>query len=447
MSNRANLQENGNWWSSLWAAGQNKRIQQIQKIKDDGTTADEVLSLTRDRLIPITLLFSLLFTFIFYYRFLGDAYPIWVAIPGALIIAFLIENGKIFFGIRAIRYLYFYRPLASVADTVLFIGLLAFSSLTFFWSIQNSTSGLHDLTTRTIRAKTAQTLNFSPDVSAIDRQIADARAAQQKADGMRWKGKVTVEGQRLARRSEENIAKLQDQRTRMIDQAQKQYDARAAVAETNTEKAASWTRLIGGLVEIAQIILLIIAGSCEKKLDDRLSNGQTFQRQPINTPAYSAPYSHSPIGYNVDNTGNVRAANPPRPVNGTPQTGYNDLYHNVPQKKADSGAIGADAILKNAYAAIQRDIKNLENENGRPRTVVDRIHNAMLTVGREAAKPAFEPTPRMATEFYVFIRDTVNPVLESRNMPFEYAKPFLSQMERFTDEKELELIEQNKPRA
>lgn len=441
MSNRANSQGSGAWWSTLWAAGAEKRIQQIQKIRDDGTTADEVLSLARDRLIPITLLFSLIFTFIFYYRFLSDAYPIWVAIPGACIISFVIENGKIFFGIRAIRYLYFYRPLSSIADTVLFAGLLTFSCLTFYWSIQNSTSGLHDLTTRTIRAKTAQTLNFSPDVATIDRQISDARAAQQKADGMRWKGKITVEGQRLARRSEENITKLQDQRTRMIDQAQKQYDARAAVAETNTEKAAGWTRLIGGFIEAAQIILLIIAGSCEKKLDDRLSNGQTFQRQP----AYQ--YGSSPIGFNLDQSGNVRAASYSRPVNGLPKTPGSDLYHNVPQNKSDTGEVGADAILKNAHAAIQRDIKNLENDNGRPRTVAERIHAAMIGVGWEAQKPAFRPSPRMASEFYIYIRDTVYPALEARNLQMQFSKPFLDDLQRFADEKELELIEQNKPRA
>lgn len=442
MSNRANSQGSGAWWSTLWAAGAEKRIQQIQKIRDDGTTADEILSLTRDRLIPITLLFSLIFTFIFYYRFLSDAYPIWVAIPGACIISFIIENGKIFFGIRAIRYLYFYRPLSSIADTVLFAGLLTFSCLTFFWSIQNSTSGLHDLTTRTIRAKTAQTLNFSPDVAAIDRQISDARAAQQKADGMRWKGKITVEGQRLARRSEESINKLQDQRTRMIDQAQKQYDARASVAETNTEKAAGWTRLIGGFIEAAQIILLIIAGSCEKKLDDRLSNGQTFQRQP----AYQ-PYGSSPIGFNLDPSGNVRAATPPPAVTGLPNNVRHDLYHNVPQKNAGTGEIGADAILKNAHAAIQRDIKNLENENGRPRTVAERIHAAMLGVGREAQKPAFQPGKRIASEFFIYIRDTVYPVLEAKNLQMQFHKQFLSDLERFTDQKEIELIEQNKPRA
>ena len=438
----SNSQGSGAWWSKVWAAGTEKRIQQIQKIRDDGTTADEVLNLTRDRIIPLTLIFSFIFCLIFYFRFLSDAYPIWVAIPGAAIIAFVIENGKIFFGIRAIRYLYFYRPLSSIADTVLFIGILLFSVLTFYWSIQNSTSGLHDLTTRTIQAKTAATLNFSPDVTAIDRQIAEARAAQQKADGMRWKGKMTVEGQRLTRRSEEGISKLQDQRTRMIDQAQKQYDAKVKVAENNTEKAASWTRLIGGFIEAAQIILLIIAGSCEKKLDDRLQSGKTIQRQG---PAI--PYQGHPIGFNLDLSGNVRAAAPPRPVNGHPQTAHNSLYHNVPQDNGDSRGIGADAILKNAHAAIQRDLKNLENENGRPRTICDRIHAAIIQQSREVRKKGFEPSPRLATDYYTFLRDTVFPTLAATGRPYEYAKQVLEDLEEFIDEQELSLYEAQKPQA
>lgn len=446
MSFQSKTQESGSWWSKLWTNGAEKRVKEIQHISDPGTIADETLQRTRDILIPISLLFSFVFCAFFYYSFLSDSYPIWVAIPGAVIIAFLIENGKIYYGIRAIRTLYFDRFWATVHDTILFIGILAFSVLTFYWSIKNSTSGLHDLTSRISTEKSFREISFKPNTADIDRQISEARKAQESAQKMRWKGKITVEGQRSIRRSEETISKLQTQRLAMIDQAQQQYTRQTTLADTNTQKSAGWTALFGGLIEVGQIILLIVAGSCEKKLSDRKASGQNYtQQNAVPQFSYSQPngqfYNSNPIGFNLDESGNVRAA--PPPVNGLPNTPPETLYHNVPQQNA---AIGADEVIKHYKTLLGRDVANLKNENGRPHTVADRLHANIIRYSNIQREKGFEPDKRVGTEMYLFL-ESVFQILDEYHRAYPYAKEVLKDLHKHIDPQEYQIRKAEQARA
>ena len=452
MSFRNHSQETGSWWSKLWTNGADKRIKEIQHISDPGTIADETLQRTRDILIPISLLFSFVFCGFFYYSFLSDSYPIWVALPGAIIIAFLIENGKIYYGIRAIRTLYFDRFWTTVHDTILFVGILAFSILTFYWSIKNSTSGLHDLTSRISTEKSIREITFSPNTADIDRQISEARKAQQSAEKMRWKGKITVEGQRSIRRSEETISKLQTQRLAMIDHAQQQYTRQTTLADTNTKTAAGWTALFGGLIEVGQIILLIISGSCEKKLHDRKQSGQNQNNQQQNAvPQFNYStgngqfYNYNPIGFNLDKTGNVRSAPtpPPQPVNGLPTNPPETLYHNVPQEKE---TIGTEEVIKHYKTLLGRDIANLKNENGKKSTIAIRMHRNIIDYSRMQKKSGFEPDKILATEMFLFLEHVFS-TLEEYGRPYDFSKYVLNDLRPHIDAQEYQTRKAEQARA
>ena len=457
MSFSNHSQGNGSWWSKLWTAGAEKRVKEIQHISDPGTIADETLQRTRDILIPISLLFSFVFCAFFYYSFLSDSYPIWVAITGALIIAFLIENGKIYYGIRAIRTLYFDRFWSTVHDTILFIGILAFSVLTFYWSIKNSTSGLHDLTSRISTEKSFREIIFKPNTADIDRQISEARKAQESAEKMRWKGKITVEGQRSIRRSEESISKLQTQRLAMIDQAQQQYNRQTTLADTNTQKSAGWTALFGGFIEVGQIILLIIAGSCEKKLSDRKASGQNQNYAPQNAVPhfnYSQPAqngtgqfynSSKPVGFNLDESGNVRSSahRPPQPVNGLPTNQPETLYHNVPQEKE---TIGTEEVIKHYKTLLGRDIANLKNENGKKSTIAIRMHRNIIDYSRMQKKSGFEPDKILATEMFLFLEHVFS-TLEEYGRPYDFSKYVLNDLRPHIDAQEYQTRKAEQARA
>lgn len=299
------------WVKSLWTAGADKRIAEIQNLRDDGTSADEVLGVARDFLLPLSLLFSSVFCFLFYRKYFGEAFPPVVAIGGAVVIALLIEAGKVWFGIRALRYVYFGKPLSSIANTVLFCAVLGFASVAFYWSFSNSTSGLHDMAQSNVWQ--ANQSEFSVNTTDIDRQINDARQAQKDAAKVKWRGTVTVDAQRTIRKQEDNIARLQDQRAKIIDQATADHSDRKKYQDDQATKAAGWTRLVGGIVEAIQLLLLAIAASCEKILSDR--NPQTARRIP-NTPTPPPPPAPS-------------SGSDPYSLNGRPTTGYphNDVPH------------------------------------------------------------------------------------------------------------------------
>lgn len=303
-STGATATRSSSWLSALWTAGADKRIRQIQTIKDDGTSADEVLGVARDFLLPISLVFSSVFCFLFYKKYFGEAFPPVAAIGGAIVIALLIEAGKVWFGIRALRYVYFGKPLSSIANTVLFLAVLGFASVAFYWSFTNSTSGLHDMAAA--NAWAANQSEFTVNTTDIDRQIAEARQAQKEAGKIKWKGTVTVDAQRAIRKQEDNIARLQEQRAKLIDQAAADHADKKKYQGEQTQKAASWTRLVGGIVEGIQLLLLLIAASCEKLLSDRNPAGQQppgAQRAPA-PPSGAQVNGHSYAGYKTGTDGN-----------------------------------------------------------------------------------------------------------------------------------------------
>ncbi len=426
MSFNQNPQHTATWWSKMWAGGSERRVQQIQHIRDDGTMADEILSLTRDKLIKVSVLLSSALCAFFYYFLMADTYPIWMAIGVALVIAVMIEVGKVFFGIRAARYLYFHKPLSTIADTVLFLGILLFSALTFFWSVKTSTSGLHDFATRTSEAKALKSISFSPDVASIDKQIADARKSQENAQKMKWKGKVTVEGQRMSRRSEETISKLQDQRAAMIKQAEKRYDQETKVAGDNTRQSASWTSLVGGMIEAVQVLLIIIAASCERKLADRHYSGHN-------------PYHSSPNGGRPQQNGHQYAPN--HPANAYPSGNQVNFSNSAPSVRAaftlseqkPTGDRDTDSdFVELRLKRLKGWDDNFNNNNNKPETVAENMTRLLNEIGKKMLEQDFLPSQTTMQRLIDYCERTGFPAMEKAGFQYKYKAAFLDAAQKYT---------------
>lgn len=414
-------QGNKSWLSALWTAGADKRIKEIQRIRDDGTSADEILGITRDLALPITLLFSSVFCFMFYFQYFSEAYPLWIAVGGATIIAVLIELGKVFFGIRVFRYMYFQKPLKSIADTILFFGILLIAALTFYWSFKNSTSGLHDLTQMTSLKNTYSGLSFSPDVASIDQQIAEARKSQEKAASMRWKGRITVEGQRLSRRAEDNISTLQEQRLLMVQQAQKQYDQGAQMAEFNSETAASWTQLVGGLIEGLQLLMIIIAASCERKLSDRLASGENpnHPESPDRQTANTHPHSNNGNA-SFSGNGYARHFNSVRDANTLSE-----------RKPIMSDSMDGDFIRLRIKQLKGWD-DNFNHKNNRPETVATNMCRIFNEIGQKMLSSSFHPDKEAVSELIQYATLTGWPAMEKAGYIYQDKDELLAICQRYT---------------
>lgn len=422
------------WIARFWTAGSDKRIKQIQTLRDDGTSADEILVVARDWLLPISLVFSSVFCFLFYHKYLGEAFPPAAAIGGAVVIALLIECGKVWFGIRALRFLYFENPLSSVANTILFVAVLGFACLAFYWSFSNSTSGLHDMSSSIAWERNRS--EFAVNTTDIDRQISDARAAQQRAGQIKWRGTVTIDAQRTIRKQEENISRLQEQRAAMISQAKADHDARVAHQGEATAKAAGWTRLVGGLIEGVQILLLFIAASCEKILGDRSADAKKSGRsssptppamhgQPQATPhANGQPYNW--IGFNRGADGNVTpAARHENPVSQPPPP--------VSQfDPAEPMFLVADEILRYYEGELRKEPSHFQRRDANAPTIVNRIHKklrlAHSAIDRTRAG-AF--TFAAAQRFGLYLTGVIRPLLE-QHAPYEGLDDMLSSLRHKT---------------
>jgi len=417
-------------------------FKRIHSYRDNGTYADDALRAIKYFLLPVAALFTLAFGWALHFNiFTAWVGPTTAHISAGLFTAF-IEVAKIFIGIFTIRLIIFGMFRFGIPDFFLMITMVAIFTGAFWWSYYNSTTGIQFAAQIASEWKIDRKMtNPTAAAAPLSKRIEKTEETAINGLNIKWKGKTTREGQKIAENSTAAIAEQEKQKTLLI---QKEVDEQKLL-DTHREKFINTTSglfsNLGGKMEWFQLALIFSFVLCEKILWNRNPDKmQLSSRAPQQNNGYQFSRQSSP-------TGNFSAAMPPPAVNGLPTTPDEQLYHSVPQTNPTDNGIGADAVLKLSYGKIQRDLKNLEKPdgtpNGIPRTIADRIHAAMMEVGREAQKTSFKPSPRMATDFYLFIKNKVYPTLEQHKLQMQFAEEFLADIERFVDDTELELARQN----
>lgn len=423
-------------------------FKKINSYRDNGTHADEWLILLKI-LLPLSAFFTLAFGMALHYNLALPYAGHYAAGTFALIFTAFIELSKIIAGRWFLRQLFFgmYKQGQSSAWLIVCGGLIAAAA--FAWSYYNSTTGVtylaHYLGEKHVERPV---VDMNAKTAGVDTRLTNTQKIAQKGLNTEWNGTTTRDGQRIAKNASAAIVEQERQRTILIEQAANEQKTLDTHRTTFIGKVGELLAFLGGKMEWFQVLILCAMVAAEKTLWHRMAGSSTPPHRQNN--GYKIPFQQHPIGFNTDQSGNVRSATPPPAVNGLPTTPKEDagrLYHNVPQDTGSADSIGADAVLKNAYTKIQRELSNLKNDNGKPVTVSERIHVQMMDVAREAQKKQFKPNPRLATGFYLFIKDDVYPALEERGLQMQFSEQFLKDIERFSDEKELELAEKNKPRA
>lgn len=414
-------------------------FKRIHEYRDNGTYADEALRIIKYVLLPISAIFTLAFGWALHYNIFSTWIGSTPAHISAALFTLFIEVSKILIGIYTIRLIFFGMFWRGVPDAFLTATMLVIFCGAFWWSYYNSTTGIKYAAKFSAEWKINRKITDPATAAApLSKNIETTAETVKKGIGIKWKGKTTREGQRIAENATAAIAEQEKQKTILMQKAADEQKISDTSRDIFINTSSGLFSNLGGKMEWFQLFLIISMVLSEKILWSR--NPEKLAKQ---TPKQS---NQTHIGFNTDTMGNVRAA-VTTPVNGLPNKAPHTMYHNVPQHNTPNDNVGADAILKNAHAAIQRDLKNLENENGRPRTVCDRIHAAIITQSREVRKTGFAPSPRLATDYYTFIRDTVFPTLENYGRPYEYSKQVLADLEDFIDENELSLYEAQKPQA
>lgn len=445
------MENNNELKEQLFGSAAKGVYDRIQSYRDNGTQADEFLRIGW-ALMFLSMFFTIGYGIVFHYNL---TLP-YIGATGAAVFAVaftaFIEVGKFYTGRWALRNLFFGIFKQGIPSFAIMVFGLAISAGTFYWSYWNSTKGVAYITGYLAETKIErQTVDVAGSLAPVDARQGEIKSLADRGLEIKWKGKVTRSGQRIAERAAAANLEAEKQRTILLEQGTKEQARLDTHRDTFIDKVANMLAMLGGKMEYLQIILLLGIVAAERTLYDRMKQtgatmGHSFREHKKYTPPPPANFENvegpafaqkssmwenraNPIGFNVQNDGNVRST-----INGTPAA---SVGHSVAQPQGAQNYLSSDHTLKHLLTRIKRDVANLTNENGTPRTVCGRMHNAINEAGQALASRDFKPSPKVATDFYKYMDRTVFPLLDDNRRPYEYAEAFMRDLLTHVDVNEL----------
>lgn len=438
--------------NEVFSSYRDEVFERIQDYRDNGTQADEFL-----RMFKVLFLLSMVFTvgygIALHYNltlpYLGKT----GAAAFAVFFTAFIEVGKYMIGKWTIRNIFFGIFKQGIPSAFITFCGLVITVGAFWWSFYNSTEGVQYITSHLAEKHVERpVVDMAATTADVDARQSEVGKMAKQGLSIQWKGNVTRSGQRIAERAALANVEQEKQRTILITKAAEEQARLDSHRNTFISKVSDLLAMLGGKMEWFQVIILLGMIGAEKTLYDRADKkgeyndlktapkmGASFRAHNVPpTPNAEGPaFTKStmwenranPIGFNVQNDGNVRST-----INGTPGA---PVGHSVPQFQAQQNYLSSDHTLKHLLTRIKRDVANLTNENGTPRTVCGRMHNAINEAGQALASRDFQPSPKVATDFYKYMDRTVFPLLDDNRRPYEYAEAFMRDLLTHVDVNEL----------
>lgn len=367
-------QSTTNWVGRSKEAGLNDRIRNIQKFRDVTTNADEVL-----RAAKVVLLFLLAITAgmaAFSYVRQFSAFPFWMAVAIAAVLAVAIEFGKNYCSTWAIRTPFFlgWRHIgAEPENTLRWAALLLVAVVTFAASVYNSTQGAKVLSERLdYESKYSE---FAPNTADIDAQIQQAQERIAKNNKNTWKGTVIWASQKSNTVEARVIEKLQTLKSERVAQQRADWEAKNAADGSQRQYTGKMVLAAGGWIEVLQILLILLRVACEKSLSGKMEGKQEqsigFRQQ--NQPSGFRPDQRRPIGFFREQE------------HGAPQPAQDAIVDiTVPQRPqpvAQHNGIlrdgEADKAVLFCLGLLKKEPSNFKNRQALPATVFSRIEKVL----------------------------------------------------------------------
>lgn len=422
----------------------------IQSYRDKGTQADEFLRFGWV-LMALSMFFTVGYGVVFHYNLVLPYLGHTGAAVFAVVFTAFIEVGKFYAGRWALRQLFFGIFKQGVPAFAIMVFGMLISVGTFYWSYWNSTKGVAYITGHLAETHIErQKVDVAGALAPVDSRQGEIKSLADRGLNIKWKGNVTRSGQRIAEKAAAANLEAEKQRTLLLEQGTKEQARLDTHRDTFIDKIASMLAMLGGKMEYLQILVLFGIVAAERALYDRMkitgaTMGHSFRERKKYTPPPPGNFENpegpaftkssmwenkaNPIGFNVKPDGNVHST-----INGTPAA---TVGHSVPQFQSAQNYLSSDHTLKHLLTRIKRDVANLTNENGTPRTVCRRMHEATNEAGQAMQSRDFQPSPKVATDFYKYMDRTVFPLLDANRRPYEYAEQFLRDLYTHVDEHEL----------
>lgn len=355
-----------------------QQAKRIAAINDDGTSADEILKVTRWALYAL-LLYSGVLGAMSYYRNFEPSFGHEAALLFCLCLAGVIELGKNFFAKWSLR-IPFFRGFGHIwrtpFNTFLWIGAVGLSVVCFVMSIINSTKGGEQLATMLRQER--ENVTFQPSTPDLDQQINDLQAQIAQNGTVTWKGVQTYQAQKTSANLSKSLDKLIESRNNQQNKQREDFEKREGQKANNTAFGAKLVMSSGGYVELLQILLILLWVSCERTL---LARALGANASPTPTGNEQQSFRLNGDGVSFNGNGN----------------GFNSGFHNrapigyrnttaPPVSEADRGLTEPKQIntvrhspeaFKQHRANFYRYRANLKNGDGNRQTVCGHLKTAL----------------------------------------------------------------------
>lgn len=428
MSNPTNQQP---WWHRNNKQTLQDRVNNVQNVNDPTIMSDDILRWSKVALYAL-LAFTTLLSGFSYFKFFEKSFGFELALCMALLLACIIEFGKNWGFLRVLRIPFFQgwsHIWSTVANTILWGGLLALAVVTFSASVYNSTQGAKHLSLLLGHEKNATV--FQPNTSDIDAQItaAEKRIADNRAT--RWKGTTTVDAQRAIKTETRTLETLQKQRETRIQQQRDDYDRQTQIKDSQNNFSANSLLAVGGWVELLQIILMFVRVSAERSLDKTASERR---QSPLATtsghPNYNGktnPVSNEQRFYfnRSSPTGDVQSVLTTQPLfPDDEQNGVSHRSQSVTHQNAANAGNGADDAFKLTEKEIRGWAANFNSSKHKDSTVSANINSRLDDLLSKMHQEGFVPSRQTYLKFYVYVTDTLFPMLNEKGWPYERQTTF-----------------------
>ena len=391
----------------------NRQIRQIVNLRSDKTHADEA-NIFIWVLIIISSAYIGFSDFTFYKQVLNNTLSPALANFSAFILTVGTEIAILKLTIRFLRAFFFgwmFKTWWHLGYWV-FIAVLGFGAN--YWSYSISTEGMeilayHVQNDNQQKTKTPLDEHVKKSTAAIDQQIASIQSNIDKADKTRTKeGVLYWSASQEKRNYSKSLPELQAQRTKIALAATEDWQRQQGITSKKIGSFAAFTSKYGGVAEIARLICIFGLVFYQRRFVSMAQNGELgdIQRHIDNilnndSPPPPPPPTHRPVkrppptnGYNLtENQNSLFKSSPPpehNPGTSSPPFSVSQCDTDINEQSA---ATGADQIIMHYLTSINREVANLNNENGSPSTVAGRMVGALKELENNyLSHPGFNPS-------------------------------------------------------
>jgi hypothetical protein len=255
--------QTADWLRTNKSKSENAKLNQVLKLRNGKTNADEALIITKI-LLGLLTSFTAYCGWMYYHDTFSKTFDPAMAVIFAAGLALAVEASKVYLMHLSLRSIFFGWMFRDGWEMASWFFVLLIASGAFYWSVDISTEGMERLTSQVGEERTkgeGLTAHVAAATAPIDLQIKEAQEAQERAQIT-----GTKRGRLTADKTADRLTILSADRQKAADKATAEYEKVEGKREVKVEGWAAWVKKFGGYMEAAAFLCLLAVGTFERKL-------------------------------------------------------------------------------------------------------------------------------------------------------------------------------------